>query len=241
LILKSLLDDPDNCFELRSPRGFTCYTGAYKGVRVSVMATGMGGPMMDFAVRESRAIVEGPMVMIRLGSCGGVAAAATPGVVVANTPGSVRCSRNVDCEDFSAPSDDCYLITKNPATPDEGLASALAASLRKELGNANVVEGLNCSADSFYDAQWRKDPNFKDANTDVLARLQAMHGAVASVEMESFYLLHLAKHAKRMKAASCAVVAANRISGAVVDRDAFKAAERAAGVAVLSAVAAAEL
>ena len=62
LILKSLLDDPDNCFELRSPRGFTCYTGAYKGVRVSVMATGMGGPMMDFAVRESRAIVEGPMV-----------------------------------------------------------------------------------------------------------------------------------------------------------------------------------
>ena len=55
------------------------------------------------------------------------------------------------------------------------------------------------------DAQGRVDPNFHDGNGNVLERLRAL--GVASVEMESFYLLHLAAHGANMRAATCAVVA----------------------------------
>ena len=96
-LLRGLLDAPG--FELTSARGFTTFTSTYGGVPVSVVATGMGGPMMDFVVRETRAVTAGPMSFVRLGSCGGVSEAAAPGVVVANTPGSVAVSRNLDHDD----------------------------------------------------------------------------------------------------------------------------------------------
>ena len=55
----------------KSNRGFTAYTGKYKGSLISIVSIGMGYPMMDFFVREARAIVNGPMVIIRFGTCGG--------------------------------------------------------------------------------------------------------------------------------------------------------------------------
>ena len=59
------------------------------------------------------------------------------------------------------------------------------------------------------------------------------------MEMESFYLLHLAAHGANTRAATCAIVAANRGTGAVVEKDAFEAVEARAGRAVLRAVVAA--
>ncbi len=48
-----------------SSRGFVTHTGKFNGVDVSIIATGMGYPMMDFVVRETRAVTDGPMVRIR--------------------------------------------------------------------------------------------------------------------------------------------------------------------------------
>jgi uridine phosphorylase len=39
---------------LSTNRGFTTYTGTFRGVGVSVIATGMGTPMADFMLREVR-------------------------------------------------------------------------------------------------------------------------------------------------------------------------------------------
>lgn len=50
---------------VRSTRGFVTHTGTFRGVPVSIIATGMGYPMMDFVVRETRAVVNGPMAMLR--------------------------------------------------------------------------------------------------------------------------------------------------------------------------------
>jgi hypothetical protein len=50
-----------------SSRGFYTITGTYQGVPVTILGTGMGYPMVDFSIRECRAIVDGPMAMIRLG------------------------------------------------------------------------------------------------------------------------------------------------------------------------------
>ena len=233
-LLRGLLDAPG--FELTSARGFTTFTSTYGGVPVSVVATGMGGPMMDFVVRETRAVTAGPMSFVRLGSCGGVSEAAAPGVVVANTPGSVAVSRNLDHDFSSGDAAGAYVVTERPAAPDGPLAAAVAAALAGELGEARVLEALNASATSFYDAQGRDDPAFRDDNGGVLASLRAKHARVASMEMESFTLLHLAACCDTIKAATCAVVAANRVTGAVVDTDAFRAAERASGVAVLKAI-----
>lgn len=64
-LIANMLDHPEKNFVRRSNRGFQIFTGTKNGVPVSVIATGMGLAMMDFVVRESRAIVDGPMLMIR--------------------------------------------------------------------------------------------------------------------------------------------------------------------------------
>ena len=237
-LLRSLLDDPAGAFELTSSRGFTTFTGAFGGVPVSIVATGMGGPMMDFVVRETRAVVDGNMLVVRLGSCGGVSAAASPGVVVANTPGSVHVARDLDA-DFDAADDGAgaaYAITKKIAAPDAALAAAVAAKLAASLGRERVLEALNASATSFYDAQGRRDARFRDRNGGLMDRLHSLHPGTASMEMESFTLLHLANATDSIRAATCAIVAANRLTGDVVDVDVFKATEKAAGRAVLEAI-----
>ena len=233
-LLRGLLDAPG--FELTSPRGFTTFTGTFEGVAVSIVATGMGGPMMDFVVRETRAVTEGPMAFVRLGSCGGVSEAAAPGVVVANTSGSVSVARDPDADFAPGAAGPHYVITRGAAAPDAPLAAAVAAALQSDLGAARVLEGLNASANSFYDAQGRRDPSFRDGNEGLLDELRAKHPGVASMEMESFTLLHLAAACDSIKAATCAIVAANRATGDVIDTAVFKATELAAGRAVLRAI-----
>lgn len=86
-IVASFFDEPSKTFVFESSRGFTTHTGRYKGVPVTVTSIGMvrltylfliaalltirqGTSMVDFMVREARAIVSGPLVIIRLGTCG---------------------------------------------------------------------------------------------------------------------------------------------------------------------------
>lgn len=51
--------------EVVSGRGFTTATGKINGVDLSIVSIGMGYPMMDFFVRESRAVIDGPMAIVR--------------------------------------------------------------------------------------------------------------------------------------------------------------------------------
>ena len=52
--------------------------------------------MMDFFVREIRAVVPGPMAIIRYGTCGGLGPDAIPGTVVCASQGSSFVGRNYD-------------------------------------------------------------------------------------------------------------------------------------------------
>ena len=83
-----------------STRGFVTHTGMYQGTPVSIVvshfhvhngraiscaisqATGMGMSMMDFMVREARAVTGGDMAVVRLGMCGGLQEEHTLGSVV---------------------------------------------------------------------------------------------------------------------------------------------------------------
>lgn len=67
--------------------------GLYQGTPVSIITTLMGMPNMDFVVRESRAVVDGQMAIIRLGTCGALRPPAGLGSFVVASPGAVcvRC------------------------------------------------------------------------------------------------------------------------------------------------------
>jgi uridine phosphorylase len=58
--------------------------------------------MMDFFVRETRAVVEGPIAIVRFGTCGGLSPDAIPGTVVCAAAGSSFVSRNYDYFDGSS-------------------------------------------------------------------------------------------------------------------------------------------
>jgi len=233
--LWSHLEDPENCFTKKSDRGFITYTGTFGGVPVSVCATGMGAPMMDFFVREARSVVDGPMIITRFGSCGGLHVDAVPGSVVLNDGGSLCIIRNYDS--FLGPagpeSPEPYTMT-GVVKPDAELAERLEQTLTASIG---CVKGLNEGTMGFYGAQGREDPNFDDRNTDVFDKLQKAHPTVTSMEMESFQLLHLASCSNgSIRACTCAIVAANRASGMPVSCDALHAAETNGGRAILEAI-----
>lgn len=229
--------------KLHSSRGFTTFTGFFNGVPVSVVAIGMGVSMMDFFVRESRAIVDGPMIMVRYGTCGGLSAAAAPGSIVVATLGSGYVARNPDyfnrVDDDKTPSPYFFF---NVAHSDAALSAALQQGLQTAVstvpGAGSVVNGLNITADSFYSSQGRIDDRFVDENTDLFTHIYARYPEATSMEMETFTLLHLAQSSKiSIRATAAAMVVANRVDNTVVHEDVIEAIETVGGRAVLEVVA----
>ena len=94
--IEQFLDVGSIRFKHTSPRGFTTVTGTYNQIPISIVAIGMGISMMDFFVRETRNIVDGPLYIIRFGTCGGLSKEAVAGSVVVASQGSAYICRNHD-------------------------------------------------------------------------------------------------------------------------------------------------
>jgi uridine phosphorylase len=134
---------------------------------VSVIATGMGAPMMDFVVRESRAVVAGPMAILRYGTCGGLGEGREGSVVIPDE-GSILVRRDPDAvglaieeEEAAAaagagaspptptptsPSSTGFLPTRTspysvsrPVRPHRELTALLADCFRARLGAASAA------------------------------------------------------------------------------------------------------
>lgn len=231
--------------KFQSSRGFTTFTGYFDGVQVSVVAIGMGVSMMDFFVRESRAIVDGPMIMVRYGTCGGLSDAAVPGSVVVSSLGAGYIARNPDhflqTDAEARYGKDPYFYFA-PVPADAALSSALEESLREAMskveGAGTVLAGMNITADSFYSSQGRLDDRFHDDNEDLFQHVYRHYPHATSMEMETFTLLHTA-HCSRIpiRAAAAAMVVANRRSNVVVHEDVVDKMEIAGGRSVLHTVA----
>ncbi|RPD56315.1 purine and uridine phosphorylase [Lentinus tigrinus ALCF2SS1-7] len=195
--IASYLDPLPAPFSLTSERGFTTITGRYRGVPVSIVSIGMGYPNADFFVREVRECLNGDMVVVRLGSCGALIDVPV-GTVVA-PKGSIAVTRNYDF-DFTSRgakpdgSEEPYRTSK-PVMADPILHSALVEALKAtrppDITTPIVDHTLNASADSFYSSQGRQT-SFPDHNADLIARLKAQHPDLATLEMETFHILHLA-------------------------------------------------
>ncbi|KAF8587464.1 purine and uridine phosphorylase [Ramaria rubella] len=182
-------------FVLESERGFLTITGVYDGVPISIVAIGMGAANADFFVREARECVTGDMVIVRLGSCGGLLESLSVGSIVVPRA-SVSITRNYDF-DFTDPhalDGDAYRISK-PVSADPELHDAVfgaLTSLKPPHMKVDVRgDTVNASADSFYSSQGRQT-SFPDHNTHLIDDILQRVDGLASLEMETFHILHLA-------------------------------------------------
>ncbi len=238
-----------NVTVIESTRGFTTYTGLHQGTPVSIVATGMGTAMMDFVVRETRAVVEGEMAMFRFGTCGGLGSTEAGAVVLAQDSVFVRrepaAFHGSDGEPFS--------ITKAIAANDVATA-AYESALQQHVGGVlhssgpqegkpyGVVRGTDATCDSFYSSQGRVVDSFDDKNVGLLSRIEKQVPTAACAQMETFQLFDLALCAKPgIKAAAAALSMSNRADSSTVDMADFSALEMAGCKAALDALVATPL
>ncbi|KAI5477525.1 hypothetical protein MNV49_006312 [Pseudohyphozyma bogoriensis] len=182
------LDETPIPFECVSARGFTTITGRYKGVPVSLIAIGMGYPMMDFLVREARHIVDGDMAIIRFGSCGSIKSSIPVGSI--GVPKNCMAITS-SYDHFEDPSVPAYHFSK-PIPADPNLHGALLSALAATDCQAHDIP-LHASGDSFYGAQGRIDSSFADDNLTLLDDLSRQFPDLCSLEMETTHLFHLAR------------------------------------------------
>ncbi|KAF6266147.1 nucleoside phosphorylase domain-containing protein [Scenedesmus sp. NREL 46B-D3] len=198
-------------FQHLSGRGFLTITGLYHGTPVSIITTLMGMPNMDFVVREARAVVDGQMAIVRLGT------------------------RDPDAWTFEDGRP--YYTVSAPVPADPQLVQLLVAACNQHGGASGVVEGLDATADSFYSSQGRTGGLFEDVNEAVIEQLMAQHPQLVSLEMETFHLLDLARCSKgSIKAAAFCIAAAERYSNRFISTEQIHVCERLGGAAALTAL-----
>ena len=134
-----------------------------------------------------------------------------------------------------------YRLSK-VAPADAALSALVQSALAEHLGAEVVHTGANVTAESFYSSQGRIDDDFDDNNRDINALLLHRYPHARSLEMESFWLLHLAMCSKvPIKATAAAIVLANRPTGKVMDGALLDDMERKGGLAMLEAITKIEL
>lgn len=248
--IASLLDKVEAKFV--SGRDFQIIKGVYKGVGVNIIAIGMGGPMVDFMVRETSYVCPERMACIRVGTCGLFNPEFEPGTVVTAGKGSTMTYINhaafagglltgtVKEADASAGASAAgnYIVSK-PVQGDAELHKLLLAKLT-EAGVQKCCEGLNNSADTFFACQGRIDPHFDDRDSPkIVDILRANH--VDTCEMETYFLFNLARQrtTAHLAAAACHIGIVNRTNPKMVSnisKDELKALELNCGKAALEAL-----
>jgi uridine phosphorylase len=175
----------------RRSREFVTYTGLHRGLRITVMGTGMGGGPTEIAVVELCQVVDNP-VMIRCGSAG----ALQPDMQLGDLAISQAALRLENTTRFFV--DEGY-----PAVADPQAVLALAAAAAAEGQRFHV--GITATAPGFYGAQGRKIPGFMPREPEIVARLAAQ--GVKNLEMETSTLLTLATLRGFPAGAVCAIYA----------------------------------
>jgi uridine phosphorylase len=185
----------------RKNREFVTYTGIYKDIPVSVMATGIGVDNTAIAVIEAAQCVS-PATFIRLGSCGALQPQVAPGDLVI----TARVLRDEKTTHYYAP----------PEWQAEAHPQVLQA-LKQAAQELQVPYhvGLTCTTADFYGGQGRQAPGFPILEPDKVKRLS--RAGVLNLEMEmSAYLTLAGISTYRLRAGGACTVFTNRLTGASV-------------------------
>ncbi|GJE89279.1 purine and uridine phosphorylase [Phanerochaete sordida] len=212
--IAGFLDASPAPFRLATERGFLTITGRYQGTPLSIVSIGMGNAMADFFVREVRECLSGDMVVVRLGSCGGLVDIKVGSVVVPRA--SIAVNRNYDFDFQTGQSTEAPYRYSKPVQADDELRAAVAKTLRDTrpptVAAGVITDTINASTDSFYSSQGRQT-SFPDCNSGVIKDLQGLHKDLATFEMETFQILHLAASWPTDSHAHASEAAAPPVSG----------------------------
>jgi uridine phosphorylase len=194
----------------RRHREFCSVTGTYRGLRVSVVSTGIGTDNVEIVLAEILAITRRP-TLIRIGSCGVLREDIELGDLVV-TSGAVRLEATTAF----------FVHDGYPAVADYTAVAALVEAAARLGHRAHV--GLTATAPGFYGAQGRPIPQLPIRYPDLAAEMAAQR--VVNFEMEASALLVLATLAGCRAGVVCTAFA-QRNTGAFVRGDQKERAERA--------------
>jgi uridine phosphorylase len=194
----------------RRHREFASVTGMYRGLRVSVVSTGIGTDNVEIVVAEILAICERP-TFIRVGSCGALQPEMGLGDLVVTTA-AVRLEATTSF----------FVHDGYPAVADYEAVAALQEAAAR-LGHRSHV-GITATAPGFFGAQGRPIPQLPIRYPDLAEEMARQR--VMNFEMEASALLVLASLARCRAGVVCAVYA-DRTTGQFIegsDKDAAEAA-----------------
>ena len=194
----------------RRNREFATVTGMYKGLRVSIVSTGIGTDNVEIVLAEILAITERP-TFIRVGSSGALQPEIEAGDLCIST-GSVRLETTTSW----------FVSDGYPAVADYEAVIALVEAADR-LGHRYHV-GITATAPGFFGAQGRPIPQLPIRYPDLAQDMARQR--VMNFEMEASAVLVLAGLARCRAGVVCAVFA-QRTTGDFVVGDAKQAAESA--------------
>lgn len=192
----------------RTSREYVAYTGAYQGIPLTVLATGIGNDNTEIAIVEYCQLVERP-TFIRCGSSGALQPPIALGDLVIST-GAVRLDNTTSY----------FVVEGYPALAHHEVTLALIEACEAE--GVRYHMGITASAPGFYGAQARQVPGFPVRFPDLPQQLERMN--VANFEMETSALFVLASLRGVRAGAVCAVYA-NRHENRFIDTDSKDRAE----------------
>jgi len=192
----------------RTNREFASATGTFRGMRVSVISTGIGTDNVEIVLAEVMEITDQP-TLIRIGSSGALLPEIEMGDLVVST-GAVRLENTTDF----------YVHPGYPAIAHRDVVWALEAACRK-LGVRHHV-GMTATASGFYAPQGRAMRTLPVRYPDLAEELRRQR--VANLEMESSVLFVLAGLAGLRAGTVCATYA-QRVDGTFLEGAAKEAAE----------------
>ena len=176
----------------RQHREFNSVTGTHKGLRISVVATGIGTDNVEIVIAEILAVAEGKPTFIRIGSCGTLREDIALGDLIVTT-GAVRLESTTKY----------YVDDGYPAVADyTAVAALLEAAARTGLP---AHAGLTATAPGFYGPQGRPIPQLPIRFPDLAERM-ARQGVI-NFEMEASAVLTLAALAGCRAGVVCTVFA----------------------------------
>jgi uridine phosphorylase len=133
--VKRIVDQMDNAVKLAENREYVTYTGEYKGVKITVCSSGIGGPAASIAFEEL--IKLGAKVFIRVGSAGG----RQPEIPI-GTPVVINASYRGEGTSM------VYLPAPFPAVASLDVTNALVEAVENQKVDYRV--GIGFSRDAYY-------------------------------------------------------------------------------------------
>lgn len=166
---KKIADHFDESHLVTESRGYTVFSGIYKGIPMTVCGTGMGGPAVAIGIEELANM--GANTFIRVGSCGVFQPWQKTGDVIIAS-GTVR----------SGGTANAYLPPIFPAVPHFQILRALVEA--GEALNIPATVGVGIAGDAFYNpgdidgSQWIKQAGlvFIEMESDTLFVIGARRG-----------------------------------------------------------------